>query len=82
MSEMTVEDVRQVFREEFGRPQSPWFDSEAAAAYLGSTSGTLRNWRATGKGPRYHVVQDRLVRYHIEDLDLFVRCGTTESIHN
>lgn len=73
MSALTIEDVRQVLREELGQPRSPWLDSEAAAVYLGSTAGTLRNWRATGKGPRYHVVQDRLVRYHVDDLDIFVR---------
>lgn len=75
MSELTIEAIRAVVREEVGRPASPWLDSEAAAHYLGSTAGTLRNWRTTGKGPRYHVVQDRLIRYHAEDLDAFVRAG-------
>lgn len=73
MSELTIEAIRDVVREELAKPPSPWLNSEAAAAYLGSTAGTLRNWRATGKGPKYHVVQDRLVRYHTDDLDAFVR---------
>jgi hypothetical protein len=68
-----LEALRAVIREELSRPASPWLDSDAAAAYLGSTAGTLKNWRASGKGPRYHVVQDRLVRYHRDDLDRFVR---------
>ncbi len=75
VTELTIEAIRAVVREELGKPSTPWLDSDAAAAYLGSTAGTLRNWRATGKGPRYHVVQDRLVRYHVEDLDAFVRDG-------
>ena len=75
MTELTIDAIRAVVREEMNRVPSPWLDSEAAAAYLGSTAGTLRNWRATGKGPRYHVVQDRLVRYHADDLDAFVRAG-------
>lgn len=75
MSDLTLEAFRAVVREELAKPTSPWLDSEAAAAYLGSTAGTLRNWRATGKGPKYHVVQDRLIRYHSDDLDAFVRGG-------
>lgn len=73
MSELTIEAIRTVVREELQLPRSPWLDSDAAAAYLGSTAGTLRNWRATGKGPKYHIVQDRLVRYHVDDLNAFVR---------
>lgn len=73
MTEMTIEHIRAVLREELGRPRSPWLGTEEAAAYLGSTAGTLKNWRATGQGPKYHVVQSRLVRYHVEDLDRFVR---------
>ncbi|KQM12990.1 helix-turn-helix domain-containing protein [Novosphingobium sp. Leaf2] len=68
-----LEALRAVIREELSRPASPWLDSDAAAAYLGSTAGTLKNWRASGKGPRYHVVQDRLIRYHVDNLDDFVR---------
>ena len=73
MTDLTIEAIREVVREEIAREATPWLDSEAAAHYLGSTAGTLRNWRATGKGPRYHVMQDRLVRYHRDDLDDFVR---------
>lgn len=73
MTELTLDAIRAVVREELGRPASPWLDTEQAAAYLGSTPGTLKNWRATGQGPRYHLIQSRLVRYHVEDLDGFVR---------
>lgn len=73
MSEITIDEIRSLVREELQSPRSPWMDSDAAAAYLGSTAGTLRNWRATGKGPKYNIIQDRLVRYHIDDLDFFVR---------
>lgn len=75
MSELTIEAIREVVRQELTKESSPWLDSDAAASYIGSTAGTLRNWRATGKGPRYHVVQDRLVRYHRNELDEFVRRG-------
>ncbi|WP_380785642.1 helix-turn-helix domain-containing protein [Sphingomonas sp. R86521] len=55
--------------------RSPWFDSDAAAEYLSCTPGTLKTWRSRGEGPRYHVIQTKLVRYHIEALDAFVRGG-------
>ena len=67
-----LQAIRTVIREELARPSTPWLDTEAAAAYLGSTVGTLKNWRATGRGPRYRVVQDRLIRYHRDDLNTFV----------
>ncbi|PWG03298.1 helix-turn-helix domain-containing protein [Sphingosinicella humi] len=73
MTDLTLEAIRAVVREELGKPVSPWLDTEQAAAYLGSTPGTMKNWRATGHGPRYHLIQTRLVRYHVEDLDRFVR---------
>ena len=52
---------------------TPWFDPEQAAAYLGCTAGTLKTWRCRGQGPNYNLIQDRLVRYHVDDLDAFVR---------
>lgn len=72
---ITIEDIRAVVREELGPPKSPWLDTDAAADYLGSTAGSLKNWRATGQGPAYHVCGGRMVRYNVEDLDRFVRTG-------
>ncbi|MGH6683935.1 MAG: helix-turn-helix domain-containing protein [Pseudolabrys sp.] len=66
-----IEDA--VKRALLARPLSPWLDTEAAAAYLSSTPGTLRTWRAQGEGPRYHVVHGKSVRYHVDQLDAFVR---------
>lgn len=54
---------------------SPWFDTVEAAAYLGAKAGTLKNWRHRGEGPKYHVVNKRLVRYHQTELDEFVQHG-------
>lgn len=58
---------------------SPWFDTKSAAAYLGSTYGTLKTWRARGTGPRYHVLASRMVRYHRDDLDTFVTSNIQEN---
>lgn len=54
---------------------TPWFDTEAAAAYLRREPGTLKGWRSRGEGPRFYVVNGQLVRYHVDDLDAFVRGG-------
>lgn len=75
MTDQTLDAIRDIIREELRTPVSPWLDTAAAAAYLGSTAGTLKNWRASGQGPAYHIVNERLVRYHTEDLDRFVRTG-------
>lgn len=53
--------------------QSPWKDSEQAATYLSCSAGTLKTWRSRGEGPAYHIIQDKLIRYHVNDLDAFVR---------
>ena len=76
MEGLTMEELRALLREELTRAQSPWLDSAAAAAYLGTKPGTMKTWRSEGKGPRYHVVQDRLVRYHRDELDDFVRASS------
>jgi hypothetical protein len=75
VTQVTMEAIRAAIREEMARPVSPWLDTSGAAAYLGSTPGSLKNWRAAGQGPKYHIVSERLVRYHLDDLDRFVRTG-------
>lgn len=71
---LTKNDVEDALRRVLdAHHRSPWLDSEAAAIYLSSTPGTLRTWRANGEGPRYHVVHGKAVRYHVSDLDAFVR---------
>jgi hypothetical protein len=75
VADITIEEIRAVVREELGAPKSPWLSTEQAAKWLGSTPGSLKNWRATGQGPSYHVCGGRLIRYHLDDLDRFVRTG-------
>lgn len=71
---LTKDDVEDVLRRVLdANRRSPWLDSDAAAAYLSSTPGTLRVWRSLGTGPRYHIVHGKVVRYHVDDLDAFVR---------
>lgn len=58
---------------------SPWLDTEEAAKYLCRQPGTLKGWRSKGEGPRFRAVNDKLIRYHVDDLDSFVR-GDAENI--
>jgi len=53
--------------------RSPWLDTDGAANYLGNSPKSLAVWRCKGQGPRYHTLNKRLVRYHVDDLDAFVR---------
>lgn len=50
-------------------------DENQAAAILGASVQTLRNWRWADKGPRYRKVGQRLVRYHRADLAAFIEAG-------
>jgi hypothetical protein len=72
---VTIDEIRAVVREELGRPKSPWMNTEQAADYVGSTAASLKNFRATGQGPAYRACSGRMIRYHVEDLDRWVRTG-------
>lgn len=50
-------------------------DETQAAAILGITVSTLRNWRWKGIGPRYQKIGLRLVRYPRTELATFVAGG-------
>ena len=46
---------------------------EVAARYLDSSVNTLNYWRYKGMGPAFKRVGQRMVRYHRDDLDAFMR---------
>lgn len=46
-----------------------------AAAYLGKKPGVLRNWRMTGRGPRFYR-SGRAIFYMLEDLDSYIVEGS------
>ena len=53
-------------------------DEKEAAAILGASVQTLRNWRWRGEGPRVRKIGARLVRYHRADLAAFIRAGDAD----
>ena len=74
MSDLSIDTIEDAFRRVLdSHCRSPWLDTDAAAEYLTCTPGTLKTWRSRGEGPRYHVIQTKLIRYNVEDLDAFVR---------
>lgn len=73
---VTIEDVEALVRWLLDTHRyTPWFDTEAAASYLRREPGTLRGWRSKGEGPRFYLVNDQFVRYHLDDLDAYMRDG-------
>lgn len=52
---------------------SPWLNPEQAALYVGVALGTLRNWVSMKYVP--HVKRGRVVRFHREKLDEWLRRG-------
>ncbi|MDP2374265.1 helix-turn-helix domain-containing protein [Reyranella sp.] len=71
-SAIEADGLTAIIQRALNRDHSPWLDTKGAAAYLKSTPGTLKTWRATGDGPRFHG-KHRFVRYHVTDLDAFMR---------
>jgi hypothetical protein len=60
-----------------GLPPSAFIPTAHAAAYLGSTTAVMLNWRSQRRGPRYHGKND-FVRYRISDLDLWMSSRADE----
>jgi len=53
-----------------GNLESPFIDTEAAAAYLGLKKTTLEQWRSRGGGPFFYKMGHRCF-YRREDLDAY-----------
>lgn len=51
---------------------SPWMDTKQAAEYIGGSVSALKRWRCEGGGPKYTIVNRKLVRYHVNELDAFL----------
>jgi hypothetical protein len=51
---------------------TPWRNPEDAARYLSLTRRGLEDMRGRGTGPKFHKVNDRVVRYHVRDLDAWL----------
>lgn len=54
-----------------GPDQSEWMKPKEAAADVRSSTSTLAKRRLTGGGPRFHRI-GRAIRYHREDLDIWL----------
>lgn len=61
-----------------GAPPAALIDTDAAAAWLGMASTTLRRWRSEGRGPRW-VKVGRLAKYRVADLADWADAHVVES---
>ena len=55
--------------------QEPMIDDRQAALMLGLSTQTLRNMRHERRGPIYHKITLRSVRYKITDLQSYIEAG-------
>jgi hypothetical protein len=56
-------------------------DNNAAAAFLGVSSGSLEVWRSTKRYNLKYIKVGRLVKYRLSDLEEFLNRRTVESKH-
>ena len=56
-----------------GQITNSLMDQKTAAAYLGTTIGSLNTWRALGKYNIPYVRWGRNIRYRKEELDVWIR---------
>ena len=48
---------------------SAFLSESEAAKYLGISKKTLQRWRFDHKGPAYVKLNNKLIRYHLPELD-------------
>jgi hypothetical protein len=58
---------------------SNWLNERQAADYIGVVPGTLNTWRCRGRGPRFHRVSGKMIRYSVHDLDAFMASKVVRS---
>jgi hypothetical protein len=59
---------------------SRWFSPKQTASYLGISEDCLQAWRSARRGPRWSKT-GKLVRYHLDDLDDFLKACRQEPLH-
>ena len=57
------------------------FTQKEAAAYLGTTVGTLNTWRHYGKDKIPYVRWGNRIRYRKEDLDAWIEAQLVSPVH-
>jgi excisionase family DNA binding protein len=60
-------------------PFSRWFSPKQTAKYLGVSEDALQAWRSARKPPRWSKT-GKLVRYHVDDLDEFLKACRQEPL--
>lgn len=55
------------------RSLNTWISSTQAAQRLGIKPKTLAKWRMEGRGPVYHKMSSRFVRYAADEVDRWIQ---------
>ena len=53
----------------------PNLNERQVADFFGLSVKTIQAWRFQGKGPVYHKLNDRTIRYAIDDLKAYAESG-------
>ena len=53
----------------------PNMNEKQAAEFFGLSVKTIQSWRFKRRGPAYHVLNDRTIRYALEDLQAYAQSG-------
>jgi predicted DNA-binding transcriptional regulator AlpA len=59
--------------------QSPYLTDVQVAKYLNISISTMRGWRFDKKGP-VHTKIGHSIRYHIDDINAFIKKGIVEHV--
>ena len=57
-----------------------WLTPSQAAEYIGASEATLARWRSARRGPTYHPLSSRMVRYARADVDAWVARSRRETL--
>lgn len=69
LAEQVAAEVARRLSEQPPPPASPWLTPAQASSYLSLTPAGLEQMRRRGGGPAFSKVGQRVVRYHLRDLD-------------
>jgi excisionase family DNA binding protein len=61
-----------------------WLTPEEAGAYIGATTPSIYRYLRNGSIPHHHIPGSRMIRFHVTELDEWMRTGTvtdTQSIN-
>lgn len=53
-------------------PNTPFVTPKMLAAFLNVSEKTLDRWRREGRGPAFHKISNKRIRYYLPDVDAWL----------